>query len=182
MFAWSKVYLLYQCSKAYQNAVKSRLLAVYPMDDCLKGREHEWLDLCMILKILENLAFNCVNPNVIISIVNYVHQIETEQSPLQIICTNVFVSSTVDRTRIRPRLHETGPMSNRYENRNCQHVHMRPVRKSHIFWFISLPAIVVFLQRFAEHAICRSKERNWDRSEIYLCSHSSRSGFVPVWR
>ncbi len=32
-----------------------------------------------------------------------------------------------------PRLHETGPMSNWYENRNCQHVYIRPVRKSHIF-------------------------------------------------
>ena len=31
---------------------------------------------------------------------------------------------------IRPRLRETRPMSNQDENRNCQHVHMRQVRKS----------------------------------------------------
>jgi hypothetical protein len=33
--------------------------------------------------------------------------------------------------RVRPRLHdETGTKSNRNENWNCQHVYMRPVRKS----------------------------------------------------
>ena len=60
------------------------------MDDCLKGRELESLDLCMILKILENLAFNLDNRDERISIANYVHQC----------CANVFVSSTVDRIRI----------------------------------------------------------------------------------
>ena len=31
-----------------------------------------------------------------------------------------------------------GAIANRYENRNCRHVHMRPVRKSHTFRFIPL--------------------------------------------
>ncbi len=32
--------------------------------------------------------------------------------------------------RVWPRLHNTGTISNLGENRKCQHVHMRPVRKS----------------------------------------------------
>ncbi len=62
--------------------------------------------------------------------------------------------------RLRPRLHETGHMSNRNENGNCQHVHMRPVRKYKSFELFPLPAIVVFLQGFVEHALFRSRKRS----------------------
>jgi hypothetical protein len=42
------------------------------------------------------------------------------------------------RIYLRPRLHETGTKSNLNENWNCQHVHMRPVRKWQNFRFIPL--------------------------------------------
>jgi hypothetical protein len=49
---------------------------------------------------------------------------------------------------LRPRLHETEKKSNRDENRNFQYIHMRPVRKSQIFQFISLCPPFSFLTVF----------------------------------
>ena len=47
-------------------------------------------------------------------------------------------------------------MSHRDENQNCQHVHMRPVRKSHTFWIISRACRCCFLQGFVEHVLFRN--------------------------
>ncbi len=63
-------------------------------------------------------------------------------------------------------------MSSRYENRNCQRVHMRAVRKSHIFFFrfIPLPAIVVFYSDLSSMR-CSEAESATETGLKCICVH-----------
>ena len=61
-------------------------------------------------------------------------------------------------------------MSNRDENRNCHHVHVRPVRKSQIFCSIPLPAIVVFYSCLSSMR-CSEAERATETRWKCICVH-----------
>ena len=68
---------------------------------------------------------------------------------------------------VRPRLDETGAISNRDENRNCQHVYMRRYENHKFFIYSPCLPLLFFIQGFVEHALFRSNEGSLDRSEMY---------------
>ena len=105
------------------------------------------------------------------------------------------IHAVFSRVKLKTSLHETGTKSNRDENRKFHSMFTWDRYESHksfnlftgtklvqIFQFISLACHFLLLQCFCEHALFRSQEHRRDRSEMYLCWHSSRFEFIPVWR
>ena len=66
-------------------------------------------------------------------------------------------------------------MSNRYENRNCQHVYMRPVTKITYLLIYSPACHCCFLQRFAEAKSATETGLKFICVHIHPALDSSRS-------
>jgi hypothetical protein len=78
---------------------------------------------------------------------------------------------------LRPRLHEIGTKSNRNENWNCQHVYMRPVRKSqnNLFPLSCMQAIFFFRWLLLACVVPMSRLQPRPVWNVFVFT------FIPVW-